>query len=199
VAVDDVRLGSGERPAVAVGHRRQVQRLEVPPSTVLGEGERRDPAAVGDAGQELGRGRLVAAVQDRVGAEHRAAEVRRDQQRAAGLLQHDGELDEREAAAAELLRDGEALQAELAGHLLPHRAVVPGRVGHQGPHRRGGRLGGEEAAHRCPKFVLLRGEHEFHDGLLTTTGFTTRSSWAPRCATSHREVAESVRIGSGLL
>ena len=59
-----------------------------------------------------------------VGGEGDGREVRRAQQAAAHLLEHDGELDVAEALAAELLGDDQALEPELVGHLGPDRGVV---------------------------------------------------------------------------
>src|SRR5262249_6254010 len=105
---------------------------------------------------------------------------------------------EGEPTAAELLRDRDALQPKLFGHLLPHRGVEAGLSGHQLPHRRAGRLRGQEPAHRGAQLLLLRGEHELHR-LPPTTGLNTRSTCAASWSTSHRSFAVSCRTGSGLL
>src|SRR3546814_6842054 len=69
-------------------------------------------------------GGVVAGVQQGAGGGHAGGEVGGAQQGAAHLLEHDGELDEGEALAAELLGDDEALEAELVGHLAPDLLVV---------------------------------------------------------------------------
>src|SRR5947207_3016426 len=76
------------------------------------------------AWEELLLARVVTGVEQGVGGQGNRGEVRRAQQGAAHLLQHDGELDVAVARAAVLLRDGQALQAELVAHLLPDRGVV---------------------------------------------------------------------------
>ena len=103
----------------------------VPLAVRLGEGERGDGLARGDAGEVLGLGGVVAGVQQRVGGEHDGREVRGAQQAAAHLLEHDDELDVAVARAAELLGDDEALQAHLLAHLRPHGGVVAGLGLHQ--------------------------------------------------------------------
>ena len=72
------------------------------------------------------------------------------------------ELHVGEARAAELLGDGQRLQAQLVGHLAPHGGVVPvGRV-HQAAHLGLGRLLRQEPAHRGAQLVLLVTEGEIH-------------------------------------
>ena len=56
-------------------------------------------------GRQRRLGGVVAGVEERVGGEHDGREVRGAQQGAAHLLEHDAELDEGEALAAELLGD----------------------------------------------------------------------------------------------
>ena len=92
-------------------------------------------------------------------------EVRGAQQRAAHLLEHDGELDEGEALAAELLGDDEALQAQLVGHLAPHGGVVALVGVHQATDLGLGRLALEELAGDAAELFLLLGEGEVHGGL----------------------------------
>ena len=96
------------------------------------------------------------------GGEHDRREVRRAQQDAAHLLEHDAELDEREALAAVLLGDRERLEAELLAHLLPDRGVVALGGLHQPADLGLRRLGLEELPHRAPQFFLLLGEGEVH-------------------------------------
>ena len=71
----------------------------VPLAGRLGEGERGDRLAGGDAGQEVLLGGVVTAVQQRVGGEHDGREVGGAEQRPAHLLEHDAELDEAVARA----------------------------------------------------------------------------------------------------
>ena len=96
----------------------------------------------------------------------------RAQQHPAHLLEHDAELDEREALAAVLLGDGEPLQTELVAHLLPHRRVVALGGLHQPPDLGLGRLGLEELTHGVAQLLLLLGEGEVHS--VSPVGF---GSW----------------------
>ena len=90
------------------------------------------------------------------------AEVRRAQQGPAHLLEHDGELDEGEALAAVLLRDDQALEAELVGHLAPHGGVVALVGVHEAADLGLGRLALEELAGDAAELFLLLGEGEVH-------------------------------------
>ena len=125
VAVDHEHLRAVERVArrpMPLGLHRDARR--VPLAVRLGERERGDRLARRDAGEQLALLRVGAGVHDRVGREAHRREVRRAQQHAAHLLEHDAELDEREALAAVLLGDVQALEPELLGHLRPDRGVV---------------------------------------------------------------------------
>ena len=81
---------------------------------------------------------------------------------AAHLLEHDRQLHEREPLAAVLLGDVDALEAELVGHLAPHRGVVPLGGLHEPAHLARRRLGVEESANGVAQLVLLFGEREVH-------------------------------------
>ena len=158
VAVRDVVLvsiedGAGAGEGAAAG---------CPGAVVLGVREGGDRPAAGDAGQQVLAGLLVAAVQDRVGGQHGAGQVRPAEQRAAQLLQHDRLLHEGEPGAAVLFGDGQRRQAELARRLLPHRRVVA-RFGVH--HRAYGRQRGllrQEPAYRLPQLPLLSALGELH-------------------------------------
>ncbi len=80
-------------------------------------------------------------------------EERRTQQRGAHLLEHDREFGHGGTRPAELFRDGDAVQPQFAGHLMPHRFVVSLRGGHQvaDPVGRGGDR--QKLPHRLPEFV----------------------------------------------
>jgi len=66
----------------------------------------------------------VARRDERRAGEDDGGQERARQQCPSHLLEHHGELDRPVAVAAVLGRQGERLQAELLGHLAPHRLVV---------------------------------------------------------------------------
>ena len=134
----------------------------VPLARRLGERQRGDGLAGGDARQVVLLGRVVAAVEQRVGGEHDGREVGRAQQRPAHLLEHDAELDVAVARAAELLGDGEALQAELLAHLRPDGGVVAVLGLHQATDLGLGRLLLEERPDGLAQLFLLLAEGEVH-------------------------------------
>ena len=90
-------------------------------------------------------------------------EVRRAQQHAAHLLEHDAELDEREALAAVLLGDvrGSAARARWPSASTP-RGRSPRSVSMSRRTSVDGRLGLEELAHGVAQLFLLLGEGEVH-------------------------------------
>ena len=90
---------------------------------------------------------FVAGVEEGARRQHRGREVRGAQQSAAHLLEHHGELDEREALATELLGDDEALQAHLLTHLAPDGFVVALLGVHEPAYLGFGRLLVEERPH----------------------------------------------------
>src|SRR4029077_16873349 len=124
--------------------------------------ERRDGGARGDTGQELSLCRGVAARLHGVHREDGGGEVRRAQEGAADLLEHDHLLDGSAAGPAVLLGDGQALEPELLRHLRPHGAVVTLLGLHQPPDLTRGRLVLEEAAQAAPQLLLLLTEREGH-------------------------------------
>ena len=163
MAVEHERLAPVQPVAVAGPAGRGLQAVGRPRAVVLAHRQRRDRSAVGERRQELLGGGLVATGQQRVGGEHRGGEVRRAQQRPPHLLAHDRELHRAGPGPAVLLRDRQALQAELPGELRPGLRVVALRRGHQPAHlgRRGLVL--QEAAQRGRELALLVGEREDHD------------------------------------
>ena len=160
--VDDEHLVAVEDPAVALLRGRALDPAEVPLPVVLGDGEGGDRLARGDAGQVALLGLVVARGEQRVGRQRHGREERRAQQGGAHLLEHDEQLDVGEARAAELLGDGQRLQAELVGHLAPHGGVVALGGVHQAAHLGLGRLLGQEPAHRGAQLLLLVTEGEIH-------------------------------------
>ena len=118
VAVEHEHLVAVERVAVTrlLGVRDAV---EVPAAVVLGDGQRGDGLAGGDAREQLLLGGVVAASEEGVGGEGHGREVGGGEQGPAHLLEHDDQLDVGVAGAPVLLGDGEALEAQLLAHLLP--------------------------------------------------------------------------------
>ena len=113
----DARTSSCRR---ACSRRREplasiVMPVGVPLAVRLGERERGDRLAGRDAREQLALLVVGAGVQDRVRREHDRREVRRAQQHAALLLEHDAELDEREALAAVRLGDVRGSAARAPG------------------------------------------------------------------------------------
>ena len=164
VAVEHERLVAVERPAVArAGVAARVMPVVVPPARVLGEGQggdglaRRRSRAAGtswpSSSPEVSRALAARATVEKYGAHSRAR---------AHLLEHHDQLDVGEAGAAELLGDGQALQAELLGHLGPDRGVVALGGLHQPADLGLGRLVLEEAADRLAQLFLLLAEGEVH-------------------------------------
>ena len=162
VAVDHEHLGAVERVAVARALGHHLDAVGVPLAVGLGEREGGDGLAAGDAGEQLGLLVVGTGVDDGVGREHDGGEVGRAEQHPTHLLHHDAELHEREALAAELLGDVKALEAELVGHLAPHRGVVALGGLHEPAHLGGGRLRLEEATDGVAQLLLLVGEGEVH-------------------------------------
>ena len=123
VAVDHEHLRAVERVAVARALRDHLDAGRRPTcrsgSVNASVGDR---LARRDAREQLGLLVGGARVHDRVGREHDGGEVRRAQEHAAHLLEHDAELDEREALAAVLLGDVEALEPELVAPSALHTA-----------------------------------------------------------------------------
>ena len=162
VAVEHEHLRAGDGVAVAALGGGGLDAALVPLAVGLGEGEGGDRLAGGDAGEVLLLGGVVAGVEQGAGGEHRGAEVRGAQQGPAHLLEHDGELHEGEALAAELLGDDQALQPELVGHLAPHGGVVALVGVHQATDLGLGRLALEELAGDAAELFLLLGKGEVH-------------------------------------
>jgi hypothetical protein len=139
-AVDHEALRAGQRPAVTLLRRLQRDAGLVPLARRLGEGEGGDRLARRDAGEVVTLGGFVTAVDQRVGGQHDGREVGGAQQGPAHLLEHHAQLDVGVTRAAELLRDDEALEAELLAHLLPDGGVEALFGVHQAPDLGLGRL-----------------------------------------------------------
>ena len=134
----------------------------VPLARRLGERQRGLRLATGDAGQVRLLGRVVAALQQRVGGQHDRREERCAQQGAAHLLEHDSELDVAVARAAVLLGDVQTLQAHLLAHLRPHRRIEAVLGLHLLAHGGLGALGLEECSDGLAQLFLFFGEGKVH-------------------------------------
>jgi hypothetical protein len=125
VPVDHEHLVPVQLPPLTLLLGRALDPAEVPLPVVLGDGERGDRLPRGNAGQVALLGFVVAGGEQRVGGQCHGGEEGRAQESGAHLLEHDEELHVGEARTPELLGNGERLQAQLVGHLAPHRRVVP--------------------------------------------------------------------------
>src|SRR4030095_6680159 len=132
----------------------------IPARAALDPRQRRDLLARGDAREQRARLALAADAADRLGREHRAREERRRQERAPHLLEHDAELEEAEALAADGLGQVDALEPQLRRHLLPEGGVVA-----RGKREHAAQLGRrrlllEEAPQHGAELLLLVAEGE---------------------------------------
>lgn len=161
--VGDVGLHAGQLPgACLVTDCGEPDALLVPAADVLGERQRGHRLAGCDTRQEFVPRLLVGAAQQRLGGQSDGGEVRPAEQRATRLLEDDAEIDVAEARAAVLLRYGEPLEAEFAGHPPPDDRVVTLGVGGQAAHGRLVGVLGEERADDLAQFVLFLAEGEIH-------------------------------------
>ena len=165
VPVDDEDLVPVEDPAVSARFRPALDAAEVPPAVVLGDGQRPDGLPRRDPGEEVLLGPVVARGQHGVGRQGHGGEERGAQQRRTHLFEDHDQLHIGEARAAELLGDRQRLQAQLVGHLAPHRRVITVGGLHQPPHLGLGRLLGEEPPHGGAELFLLVTEGEIHSRL----------------------------------
>ena len=160
VTVDDVALGARQGVGVAGRGRLHLDARLVPAAVLLGEGHGCDGLTRGDAGQVLALGGVVARQQQRVGGQRHGGEERGAQQAAAHLLEDHAQLDVAVARASVLLGDGQALQAQLLGHLAPDRGVVALVGLHQPPYLGLAALVGEKVGGDLAQLFLLFGEGE---------------------------------------
>ena len=121
VGVGHEELGAGERPTAGLGARNGRHAFEIPARARFEKRERREPAAVADAGQPAPRCAVVAGMHQRATADDRAEE-RSGHRDAPHLAEHDGELEHAEAGATVLFGEDQAQPAE-------HRQLPPCRVG----------------------------------------------------------------------
>src|SRR4029453_3686145 len=140
-----------------------LQAFGAPAAVVLGHRERDDGGSRGDAGQHLPLRRGIPARLQRVHGEDRGGEVRRAEEHATHLLQHDELLDGAAASAAVLLGNRQPLETELLRHLRPDRPIVAVVGLHQPPHLPRRRLVLEGTAPAAPELLLLLAEREGHD------------------------------------
>ena len=133
----------------------------IPVEMLLEESRRRARLSRGDGGEPPVLLRRAARELDAEAAQDHGGEEGPRVCRAAHLLEHDGELDQRKAGSALLLGEGEAEPAEL-GHLAPQRLAVAARVVEHGAHMLGLALLVERGAHGIPQEDLVVGEGEVH-------------------------------------
>ena len=161
-AVEDIALHAVEGPSTVARGGLHRDPTFVPATALLGEGQRGSGFTRRNAGEVGVLGVFITTVEQRVGGEHTAREVRGAQQGAAHFLENDDLLDEAEALAAVFLGDGECLEAHLLGHLVPDGLVVALIGLHLLAHVVLGRLFLEEGAHEVAKLVLFFREGEVH-------------------------------------
>src|SRR5258708_29877652 len=164
-------------------------RVGLPGAVILGEGQRGHRLAARDSGQKIALGSVVRAREQRRGGKDGAGQVGPRVQRGAKFLEHDRLFGEGEPGAAVLLGNGDGLQAELAGRVVPDLLVGSvGRV-HQLADPLQRHPVREEAPDRIPQLLLLRAVGELHVSVPFCSGWpvTTRTSSASICAPStHR-------------
>ena len=147
LAVDGLAVGGREPPErPRLVHRREHLALGRNGLHLLRE-HAVDVEQVGHEAVDLDRPRLLVDLGQR-GEDDRGRQERAGVERAAGLLEEDRLVEEREAAAAALLGNGDAEPAEVA---------------QLGERRLGVRL--EEGAGLAPQLLLLLGEREIHQRL----------------------------------
>ncbi len=162
MAVQNEHLLAGDGPTVAglAGGGRDA--LFVPATVLLGERHRGDGLARGDAGKVGLLGLVVVGVDEGVGGQHHAGEVRRTEEGSTHLLENHDQLDVGVATPTELLGDDQTLQPHLFGHLGPDGVVVALLGVHLLPDRRFGGLVLEELADDPAELFLLLAECEVH-------------------------------------
>ncbi len=161
-AVEHVVLHAGQEPAARPALGRRGDGVEVPRARVLGQRERRDGVAGGQAGQVARAGRVVTGGEDRRRRQPDRREVGGADEGAPQLLEDDAELDRAVAGAAEPFRDGEALDAQLGRRALPRAPVPADGVVQQPPHLGLGPLLRQERTHHRTELLLLGAEREVH-------------------------------------
>ncbi|HYR64755.1 MAG TPA: hypothetical protein VEP47_01435 [Reyranella sp.] len=162
VAVEHEALVTVEVEAAGRGRDRQRRARRIPASVVLHPRQRRHRIAGGNARQQRPFVGLLARVQDSARRQHGCREIRRADQGAAHLLQHDAELAEAEALAIIGFGDAQRRQAELAVELAPAVTLPAGLGLHQPPDFLGRRAFGQQAAQVGTEFFLFGREVEFH-------------------------------------
>ena len=115
---------SSTHPSPRLG-RRQPDRVRVPRPVLLGERQRRDRLAGGDAGQVRLRAPSSGLASSAFAASTALARYGPPYSAGAEFLQHDRLLGEGEAGPAVLLGDRDALQAQLLARLRPDVRVDP--------------------------------------------------------------------------
>ena len=160
----DVALHPVEPPAVTVGGRGQLHTLRPEAARRLEPRGRDDRIAGRDPRQPLGPLGVRPRPREHAPAHHRAHEVRRWRQRAPELGVDDDRVEHGHAAAAVLLGQRHAEQAEV-GELLPELVGVPDRVVLHLAHDVEAAVPGAHPGNGLAEHLLLGREVEIHHGL----------------------------------
>ena len=148
-----------EPPARGRSFGPDAVRAEYPAAALIGGRDRRDHRSVGQQRQPPLPGRAV------TGREQHAAGQRRGQERArvqgtAEFAMHHTRLDLGQAATAELPRDGQPGQPELAGQAGVQLGAVSGPGLQPGPQRGSRKLAGQEPAQGILQGLLVLVERQ---------------------------------------
>ena len=153
-------LGAGQ--ATILCGRRRRRRLGI---AVFGQRRGEDGLALGHAGEQALALLVVAELGDRHGAEDHGGVVRHGRHRASDLLEHEGGLQDAEAAAADILGEGDPDQSRL-GQLGPQVAVEPLGRGLDLLQALVGDLVAQDLGGQLLDLLLLLAEREVHYKLL---------------------------------
>ncbi len=167
VAVAHEELGAVEDVVVAVLLGGKLHALGVEAGRGLGEGQRPDLLAGGDARQVLLLLGVGAGLENRQGGDGRRDEGA-GHQGAAELFDQDDQVHESEAGAAVRVRNGQALPA-LVGHLLPQVGRVALLVLFHVAHVLLGALLLQEVTREIAEHLLLFAESQVHYAVLLMT------------------------------
>jgi hypothetical protein len=167
--VDNERLAAGQPPTAGIG-RGNTGNSEVPVAASRRDRDRGDAGAIDNLRQPALLALVVGGQEQGVRGENRCREKRHAGERTPEFLRRDTELDYSHARTPVLLRNADALQAELLRHAEPQLLVDPGITRHHPADIGLSRQCGEKAPDHGPELVLLIGVGEVHPTLLPLTG-----------------------------